>query len=72
MSGEGQQGVVHAGNIYAEEEKQFLVYLFVPQSSSVNTHELIQLQGERAGTELRLGLCRLQPPQNFTIVLIFI
>ncbi|KAL6197036.1 hypothetical protein ACLB2K_032649 [Fragaria x ananassa] len=34
VSDEGQQGVVYVGNIYAEEVKQFLVYLSVPPSSA--------------------------------------
>ncbi|XP_062016213.1 E3 ubiquitin-protein ligase WAV3-like [Rosa rugosa] len=61
ISDEGQQGVVHVGNMYAEEEKQFLVYLLVPESSGPYTkmslldvlcmykdlasNELIQVQG---------------------------
>ncbi|KAM5587249.1 hypothetical protein ABKV19_005935 [Rosa sericea] len=63
ISDEGQQGVVHVGNMYAEEEKQFLVYLLVPESSGPYTkmslldvlcmykdlasNELIQVQGEK-------------------------
>ncbi|KAK9937069.1 hypothetical protein M0R45_013886 [Rubus argutus] len=63
ISDEGLQGVVHVGNMYAEEEKQFLVYLLVPQSSTPDTNmslldvlcvykdlasnEFIQVQGER-------------------------
>ncbi|XP_024159156.1 E3 ubiquitin-protein ligase WAV3 [Rosa chinensis] len=38
ISTEGQQGVVHVGNMYAEEEKQFLVYLTVPESSAPQAH----------------------------------
>ncbi|XP_004295469.1 PREDICTED: uncharacterized protein LOC101294449 [Fragaria vesca subsp. vesca] len=37
ISDEGQQGVVHLGNMYAEEDKQFLVYLLVPESSAPHT-----------------------------------
>nr|XP_011460448.1 PREDICTED: uncharacterized protein LOC105349370 isoform X1 [Fragaria vesca subsp. vesca] len=60
---EGQQGVIHVGNMYAEEQKQFLVYLFVPESSAPHTktsllevlcmykdlasNEFIQVQGEK-------------------------
>ncbi|KAL6206334.1 hypothetical protein ACLB2K_023582 [Fragaria x ananassa] len=62
ISDEGQQGVVDIGNIYAEEEKQFLVYLSVlPSASHVKmplldvtcvykdlaSNELMQVQGER-------------------------
>ncbi|KAL6206338.1 hypothetical protein ACLB2K_023586 [Fragaria x ananassa] len=63
VSDEGQQGVVHVGNMYAEEVKQFLVYLSVPPSSASDSKtplldvscaykdpasdELIQVQGER-------------------------
>ncbi|KAM5587255.1 E3 ubiquitin-protein ligase WAV3-like [Rosa sericea] len=62
ISDEGLQGVVDVGSLYAEEEKQFLVYLLVPQSSASDTktslldvsclyrdlasNELIQVQGE--------------------------
>nr|XP_011460447.1 PREDICTED: uncharacterized protein LOC105350353 [Fragaria vesca subsp. vesca] len=58
-----EQGVVDVGNMYAEEEKQFLVYLSVPLSSAPNTKtslldvlcvykdlgldEFIPVQGER-------------------------
>ncbi|KAJ6833766.1 putative RING zinc finger and VWF domain family protein isoform X2 [Iris pallida] len=34
ISDEGRQGVVHIANMYAEEEKQFLVYLSVPESAA--------------------------------------
>ncbi|KAK9937056.1 hypothetical protein M0R45_013873 [Rubus argutus] len=60
---EGLQGVVDVGNLYAEEEKQFLVYLLVPQSPASDTKtplldvlcvyrdlaskQLIQVVGER-------------------------
>ncbi|KAL6206335.1 hypothetical protein ACLB2K_023583 [Fragaria x ananassa] len=60
---EGQQGVIHVGNMYAEEQRQFLVYLFVPESSAPHTktsllevlcmykdlasNEFIQVQGEK-------------------------
>ncbi|XP_062016214.1 E3 ubiquitin-protein ligase WAV3-like [Rosa rugosa] len=63
ISTEGQQGVVHVGNMYAEEEKQFLVYLTVPESSAPHTktsllevlcmykdlasNELMEVQGEK-------------------------
>ncbi|KAM5587253.1 E3 ubiquitin-protein ligase WAV3 [Rosa sericea] len=63
ISDKGKQGVVTVGNMYAEEEKQFLVYLFVPKSSRSATktsllevlcmykdlaaNELIQVPGER-------------------------
>ena len=63
ISDEGLQGVVNVGNLYAEEEKQFLIYLFVPQCLASDTktslldvlcvyrdlasNELIQVQGER-------------------------
>ncbi|XP_062012405.1 E3 ubiquitin-protein ligase WAV3-like [Rosa rugosa] len=62
ISDEGQQGVVDIGNMYAEEEKQFLVYLLVPPSAShvkmplldvtcvykdLASNELMQVQGER-------------------------
>ncbi|KAL6206347.1 hypothetical protein ACLB2K_023595 [Fragaria x ananassa] len=62
ISDEDLQGVVDVGSLYAEEEKQFLVYLFVPQSSTSDTktslldvscvyrdlasNELTQVQGE--------------------------
>ncbi|KAL6197029.1 hypothetical protein ACLB2K_032642 [Fragaria x ananassa] len=62
ISDEDLQGVVDVGSLYAEEEKQFLVYLFVPQSSTSDTktslldvscvyrdiasNELIQVQGD--------------------------
>ncbi|KAM5587252.1 E3 ubiquitin-protein ligase WAV3 [Rosa sericea] len=58
-----EQGVVDVGNMYAEEEKQFLVYLSVPQSAAPDTKtslvdvlcvykdlgsdEFIPVQGER-------------------------
>ncbi|KAK9937058.1 hypothetical protein M0R45_013875 [Rubus argutus] len=37
ISDKGKQGVVNVRNMYAEEEKQFLVYLSVPKSSKSNT-----------------------------------
>ncbi|KAM5587251.1 E3 ubiquitin-protein ligase WAV3 [Rosa sericea] len=63
ISDDGLQGLVDIGNMYAEEVKQFLVYLLVPQSSASETktplldvlcvyrdlasNEFIQLQSER-------------------------
>ncbi|XP_040363116.1 E3 ubiquitin-protein ligase WAV3 isoform X1 [Rosa chinensis] len=37
ISDDGSQGLVDIGNMYAEEVKQFLVYLLVPQSSASET-----------------------------------
>ncbi|CAL9016157.1 unnamed protein product [Prunus brigantina] len=39
ISDESQQGVVNVGNMYAEEEKQFLVYLSVPISTGTRNRE---------------------------------
>ncbi|CAL2252631.1 unnamed protein product [Prunus armeniaca] len=39
ISDESQQGVVDVGNMYAEEEKQFLVYLSVPISTGTRNRE---------------------------------
>lgn len=63
ISDEGRQGVVHIANMYAEEEKQFLVYLSVPESAAsynktslldvlcvykdLASNESVQVQGER-------------------------
>lgn len=42
ISDECQQGAVDVGNMYAEEEKQFLVYLLVPTSSATGNREGIR------------------------------
>ncbi|XP_050370505.1 E3 ubiquitin-protein ligase WAV3-like [Argentina anserina] len=63
ISDEDQHGVIHLGNMYAQEGKQFLVYLLVPESSASHTkmslldvlcmykdlasNELMEVQGEK-------------------------
>lgn len=38
-SNAGRHGVIYVGDLYAEEEKQFLVYLLVPEASSSSDEE---------------------------------
>ncbi|KAH9616890.1 hypothetical protein KSS87_021767 [Heliosperma pusillum] len=39
-----QHGVVYVGDIYADEEKQFLVYLSVPEARETSTTKLLQVK----------------------------
>uniref|UniRef100_A0A5B7CCN2 RING-type E3 ubiquitin transferase n=1 Tax=Davidia involucrata TaxID=16924 RepID=A0A5B7CCN2_DAVIN len=42
ISDEGQQGVVDVGDLYADEEKEFLVYLSVPVVSAAEGEEKVE------------------------------
>ncbi|KAJ4832086.1 hypothetical protein Tsubulata_009861 [Turnera subulata] len=39
ISDQGRQAVIDIGNLYAEEEKEFLVYLSIPESSAADGQE---------------------------------